>query len=115
MVLPKAFNPFAVISELKRTIASIHAQWRGTRRENERLQNENQQWRERAQQLERERERLREENERLKRQLEEAQRTAKRLPLPAAFGNETQSAPAASPVRPMGNGTANLFRVMSMK
>ena len=86
MALSKAFHPFAVIQDLKRTIASIREQWRSTRRENERLRNENEQWRERAERLEREREQLREENERLKRQLEEAQRTAKRQAAPFARG-----------------------------
>jgi transposase len=86
MALSKAFHPFAVIHDLKRTIASIREQWRSTRRENERLREENEQWRERAQRLEREREQLREENERLKRQLEEAQRTAKRQAAPFARG-----------------------------
>ena len=86
MALSKAFHPFAVIHDLKRTIASVPEQWRSTRRENERLRRENEQWRERAERLEREREHLREENERLKRQLEEAQRTAKRQAAPFARG-----------------------------
>jgi transposase len=86
MALSKAFRPFAVIHDLKRTIASIRGQWRSTRGENERLRKENAQWRERAERLEREREQLREENERLKRQLEDAQRTAKRQAAPFARG-----------------------------
>jgi transposase len=90
MALSKAFHPFAVIHDLKRTIASIRERWRSTRRENERLRNENAQWRERAEHLEREREQLREENERLKRQLEEAQRAAKRQAAPFARGVRKQ-------------------------
>jgi len=86
MALSKAFHPLAVIHDLKRTIASIREQWRGTRRENERLRKENEQWRERAEHLEREREQLREENERLKRQLDDAQRAAKRQAAPFARG-----------------------------
>ena len=68
-------------------------------------------------QLEHEREQLREENEKLKRQLDDAQRTAKRQAAPFARGGRKQhpQRPAASPARPMGNGTANRFRVMSMK
>ena len=77
MTLSKAFQPFAVIQDLKRTIASIREQWRSSRRENERLREETAQWRERAERLEREREQLREENERLKGQLEDVQRAAK--------------------------------------
>ena len=86
MALSKAFRPFAVIPELKRTIVSIRDQWRRTRRDNERLRKENEQWRERAERLERERDHLRDENERLKRQLEEAQRAAKRQAAPFARG-----------------------------
>jgi transposase len=86
MAFSKAFHPFAIIHDLKRTIASLREQWRSTRRENERLRKENEQWRERAERLEREREQLREENERLKRQLEDAQRTAKRQAAPFARG-----------------------------
>jgi transposase len=86
MALSKAFHPFAVIHDLKRTIASIRERWRSTRRENERLRKESAHWRERAERLEREREQLREENERLKRQLEEAQRAAKRQAAPFARG-----------------------------
>jgi transposase len=86
MALAKAFHPFAVIHDLKRTIVSIREQWRSTRRENERLRQEREEWRERAERLERERDQLREENERLKRQLEEAQRAAKRQAAPFARG-----------------------------
>ena len=86
MALPKAFHPFTVIGDLRRTIASMREQWRSTRRENERLRKETEQWRERAERLEREREQLREENERLKRQLGEAQRAAKRQAAPFARG-----------------------------
>jgi len=82
--LPKAFHPFAVIDDLKRTIVTIREQWRSTRRENERLRKEREQWRERAEGLERERDQLREENEQLKRQLEEAQRAARRQAAPFA-------------------------------
>lgn len=86
MALSKPFQPFAVIHDLKRTIVAIREQWRGTRRENERLRQELDQVRQERAQLEREREHLREENERLKRQLEEAQRTAKRQAAPFARG-----------------------------
>ena len=84
--MAKAFHPFAVIHDLKRTIVSIREQWRGTRRENEQLRKESEQWRERAERLERERDQLRDENERLKRQLEEAQRAARRQAAPFARG-----------------------------
>src|SRR5438093_5009591 len=86
MAFSKAFHPFAVIHDLKRTIVSIREQWRSTRRENERLRQEREEWRERATRLERERDHLREENERLKRQLDEAQRAAKRQAAPFARG-----------------------------
>lgn len=86
MALSKAFHPLAGIRDLKRRIAAIRGQWRSTRRENERLRKENEQWRERAARLEREREQLREEVEWLKRQLEEAQRAAKRQAAPFARG-----------------------------
>jgi transposase len=82
----KAFRPFALIHDLKRTIASLRDQWRSTRRENARLRKEVEQWRERTERVERERDRLREENERLKRQLEEAQRAARRQAAPFARG-----------------------------
>ena len=84
--MSKAFRPVAVLEDLKRTIAALRDQWRGTRRENERLRQENAQWRERAERLEREREQLREENARLKRQLDEAQRASKRQAAPFARG-----------------------------
>lgn len=100
MALSKVFHPFAVIEELKRTITSIHQQWRGTRRENERLQKEIAQLRERAQTLERERERLREENEQLKRQLEEAQRASKRQAAP--FSRRTRTVHPRRPGRKPG-------------
>ena len=86
MAWPKALNPNAVIAELKRKIASLQEQWRGTRHENERLRQEIDQLRQREKQLEQERERLREENERLKRQLEEAQRASKRQAAPFSRG-----------------------------
>jgi len=37
MAWPKSFHPVAVIEELKRKIMALQEQWRGTRRENERL------------------------------------------------------------------------------
>jgi septal ring factor EnvC (AmiA/AmiB activator) len=86
MALSKAFHPFAVIHDLKRTILSIRDQRRSARRENERLRKENEHWRQRAERLERERDDLRDENERLKRQLEDAQRAAKRQAAPFARG-----------------------------
>jgi transposase len=86
VALSKTFHPFAVIHDLKRTIASLRDRWQSTRRENERLRRENEQWRERAARVERERDHLREENERLKRQLEEAQRAVKRQAAPFARG-----------------------------
>lgn len=95
MSFSKAFHPFAVIHDLKRTIASLREQWRSTRRENERLRTENALWRERAERLEREREQLRQENERLKRQLDDARRAAKRQAAPFA-----RSARKANPQRP---------------
>ena len=86
MAFAQAFRPFAVIHNLKRTIASLRDQWRSTRRENERLRNEVEQWRERTERVERERDRLRDENERLKRQLAEVQRAARRQAAPFARG-----------------------------
>lgn len=75
-----------VIEELKRKITSIQEQWRGTRRENERLRNKIEQLRQQREQLEQERERLRQENEQLKRQLEEAQQANKRQAAPFSRG-----------------------------
>jgi transposase len=86
MALSKAFHPFAVIHDLKRTIVSIRNHRRSARRENERLRKETEHWRERAERLERERDHLRDENERLKRQLEDARRAAKRQAAPFARG-----------------------------
>ena len=86
MAWPKVLNAAGVIEELKRKIASIQEQWRGTRRENERLRKENEELRRREEQWEQERERLREENERLKKQLEEAQRANKRQAAPFSRG-----------------------------
>jgi len=86
----KGVHPFAVIQDLKRTLASLRAQWRSTRRENEHLRKENEQWRERAERLERERDQLRDENARLKRQLEQVQRAAKRQAAPFARGQRTR-------------------------
>lgn len=86
MGFSKAFHPFAVIHDLKRTVVSLRDQWRSSRRENERLRKENEEWRERAERVERERDRLREEIERLKRQLDEAQRAARRQAAPFARG-----------------------------
>jgi transposase len=94
VALSKAFHAFGVIEDLKRTITSLHEQWRGTRRENERLRRENEQLRQEREQLEQERERLREENEQLKRQLEEAQRATKRQAAPFSKG-----APKENPQR----------------
>lgn len=88
--MPKVFKPSALIEECKRTIASLQEQWRGTRRENERLRQENEWLRERERQLEQERERLREENEQLKRRLEEAQRATKRQAAPFSRGTRKQ-------------------------
>ena len=84
MAWPKAAA--GVIEELKRKITSIQEQWRGTRRENERLRNEIERLRQQREQLEQERERLRQENEQLKRQLEEAQRANKRQAAPFSRG-----------------------------
>jgi transposase len=86
MAWPKVLNAAGVIEELKRKIASIQEQWRGTRRENERLRKENEELRRREEQWEQERERLREENERLKKQLEEAQQANKRQAAPFSRG-----------------------------
>jgi transposase len=93
MAWPKALNPNAVVAELKRKIASLQEQWRGTRHENERLRQEIEQLRQREKQLEQEqerlqqeRERLRQENEKLKRQLDEAQRASKRQAAPFSRG-----------------------------
>jgi len=86
MAWPKALNPNAVVAELKRKVASLQEQWRGTRHENERLRQEIEQLRQREKQLEQERERLRQENEKLKRQLEEAQRASKRQAAPFSRG-----------------------------
>ena len=86
MAWPKSFNPVVVIEELKRKLASIQEQGRGTRRENEQLRKENEQLRQQREQLEQERERLRQENEKLKRQLEEAQRASKRQAAPFSRG-----------------------------
>jgi len=86
MAWPKVLHAAGVIEELKRKIASIQAQRRGTGRENERLRKENEELRSEKKQLEQERERLREENERLKKQLEEAQRANKRQAAPFSRG-----------------------------
>jgi len=86
MAWPKALNPAGVIEELKRKTAALQEQWRGTRRENERLRQENEQLRRREKQLEQEQERLRQENQRLKQQLEEAQRANKRQAAPFSRG-----------------------------
>ena len=86
MAWPKVLHAAGVIEELKRKIASIQEQWRGTGRENERLRKENEELRRREKQWEQERERLREENERLKKQLEEAQRANKRQAAPFSRG-----------------------------
>ena len=62
MAWPKALNPNAVVAELKRKVASLQEQWRGTRHDNERLRQEIEQLRQREKQLEQERERLHQEN-----------------------------------------------------
>ena len=95
MGFAKAFRSFALIQDLKRTIASLRDRWRSTRRDNERLRQEVEQWRERTERVERERDRLRDENARLKRQLEESQRAARRQAAP--FG---RGARVADPRRP---------------
>src|SRR5450755_3281212 len=50
--LGTALNPNAVVAELKRKVASLQEQWRGTRHENERLRQEIEQLRRREKQLE---------------------------------------------------------------
>jgi transposase len=87
--LPKVFHPPTIIEHCKRTIASVQAQWRSTRRENDQLRQENEELRRQRAQLEQEREQLREENEQLKRRLEEVQRTAKRQAAPFSRGTRT--------------------------
>src|ERR1700736_1189932 len=93
MAWPKVLHAAGVIEELRRKIVSIQEQWRGTRRENERLRKENEelrrrekQWEQRERQWEQEQEGLREENERLKKQLEEARRANKRQAAPFSRG-----------------------------
>ncbi len=102
-------RPFAVIHDLKRTIASLRTRWRSSRDENQRLRQEREQWRERADRLQQDADRLQQENEhlirerdrlqetitRLKQQLDEAQRAAKRQAAPFARGVR-----AAHPQRP---------------
>ena len=107
MAFAKAFRPFAVIHDLKRTIGSLRNRWRSSRRENERLQQERDQWRERADQVQqenerliRERDRLRETVTRLKQQLDEAQRAAKRQAAP--FARSVRSANPRQPGRKAG-------------
>lgn len=108
MALSKAFHAFGVLEDLKRTITSLHEQWRGTHRENERLRRENEQLRQDREQLEQERERLREENEQLKRQLEEAQRTTKRQAAP--FSRRTQTPHPRRPGRKPGAAYGPRYR-----
>lgn len=110
MAWPKVLHAAGVIEELKRKIASIQERWRGTRRENERLQKENEelrrrekQWEQREKQWEQEQERLREENERLKKQLEEAQRANKRQAAPFSRGQ-----PKANP-KPPGRKSGSAY------
>jgi transposase len=93
MAWPKVLHAAGVIEELRRKIVLIQEQWRGTRRENERLRKENEelrrrekQWEQRERQWEQEQEGLREENERLKKQLEEARRANKRQAAPFSRG-----------------------------
>ena len=92
-----------VIEELKRKISSIQEQWRGTRRENERLQEEIEELRSEKKHWEQERERLREENQRLKKQLEEAQRANKRQAAPFSRGR------AKSNPKPPGRKSGNAY------
>src|SRR6266571_3136572 len=110
MPWPKVLHAAGVIEELKRKIALIQEQWRGTRRENERLRKENEelqrrekQWEQREKQWEQEQERLREENERLKKQLEEAQRTNKRQAAPFSRGE-----PKPNP-KPSGRNSGSAY------
>jgi transposase len=110
MAWPKVLHAAGVIEELKRKIASIQEQWRGSHRENERLRKENEEWRRREKQWEQERgrlqderERLREENERLKKQLEEAQRANKRQAAPFSRGQ-----PKANP-KPPGRKSGSAY------
>lgn len=100
MAFSKVFHPFGVVEELKRTIASIHQQWRGTRREHARLRREIEQLRHEREQVTHERERLREENEQLKRQLEKAQRASKRQAAP--FSRRTRTPHPRRPGRKPG-------------
>jgi len=100
MAWSKAFQSVGVLDELKRTITSLREQWRGTRRENERLRRENEQLRQQRQYLEQERERLREENAQLRRQLEEAQRASKRQTAP--FSRRTRTPHPRRPGRKPG-------------
>ena len=86
MAWPKVRKAAGVIEELQRKISSIQEQWRGTRRENERLGEEIEELRREKKHWEQERERLREENEKLKKQLEEAQRANKRQAAPFSRG-----------------------------
>src|SRR5260370_4792060 len=102
-------RPFAVIHDLKRTIASLRTRWRSSRDENQRLRQEREQWRERADRLQQDADRLQQENEhlirerdrrretilRLKQQLDEAKRAGKRQAAPFARGVR-----AAHPQRP---------------
>lgn len=92
-----------VIEELKCKIATIQEQWRSTRRETERLREENERLRQREKQWEQERERLREDNERLKKQLEEAQRANKRQAAPFSRGR------AKSNPKPPGRKAGNAY------
>ena len=89
-----AFDPIATLREWKHKVASLQERWRGARRENEQLRQENEQLRRREKQLEQEREQLRArsgENEKLKRQLEQAQRASKRQAAPFSRGTRKQN------------------------
>ena len=87
----KALNPAGVIEELKRKLAWLQEQWRGTRSENEQLRRENEQLRQQREQLEQERDRLRQDNEKLKRQLEQALRANKRQAAPFSRGKRKEN------------------------
>jgi predicted nuclease with TOPRIM domain len=117
MTWPKSFNPVVVIEELKRKLASIQEQGRGTRRENEQLRKENEQLRQQYEQLEQQRERLRQENERLKRQLgkRRAPASGRRHRSLAVDGNRTQNLPGANPALLMASVTAKPFPSSSTK
>ena len=97
MVWPKAFNPLAVIAELKRKLSSLQDQFRASRGDNERLQRENEQlrqqrehWEQECQRLGRENQRLQQERQALKKKLELARRAAKRSAAPFSRNQRKQ-------------------------